>query len=78
MEHAYWPVSAPYLVYMGLNLLVCDLTSGTTAGVVMVPVTKTAEGSGGNVGGDADLMASTVAVPDGYKSNFGSLNGFAG
>lgn len=77
MEHPAWPVSAPYLLYMGLNLLVCDLTSGTTAATVMVPVLREAEGSGGNTGGDADLMASTVAVPTGHESNFGSLNGFS-
>jgi hypothetical protein len=35
-----YPVSAPYLVYTSVNLLVCDLTSGTDASTTVIPVTR--------------------------------------
>lgn len=35
-----YPVSAPYLMYTGINLLVCDLGSALAAGTWVIPVTR--------------------------------------
>lgn len=71
-----YPVSAPYLVYTSVNLLVCDLTSSTTVGTWVVPVKREVTGST-NIGGDTNIAASwLVAVPDGKTSTWASLNYF--
>lgn len=35
-----YPYSAPYLMYAGLNLLVCDLGSALDAGTWIIPVMR--------------------------------------
>lgn len=52
MGETTFPVSAPYLTYAGLNLLVCDLGSALDAGTWVVPVTREIiPGESGTVGG---------------------------
>lgn len=54
-EGASWPVSAPYVLMGGVNLLVCDLGSATTANTWVIPVLRTLEKASGNNG--ATLIA---------------------
>jgi len=75
MEGSAWPVSAPYVVYGGLNLLVCDLGSSALANTWVIPVLRTLEAAAETTNG-ADLTDGG-AVPDGLTSNFGALNAFA-
>lgn len=76
MEKPDWPVSAPYLVYAGLNLLVCDLTSTKTAHVTVIPVTRVKEGA--NSGATLESVAAAAhPVPSDTSSDWGALNAMA-
>jgi hypothetical protein len=73
MEKPDWPVSAPYLVYAGLNLLVCDLTSTKTAHVTVIPVTRVKEGA--NSGATLEPVATAShPVPTDLSSDWGALD----
>ena len=77
MEGPDWPVSAPYVTLAGINLLVCDLTSGTGAMTLLVPVKREIEGTNGNHG--ATLLAVAAGgntLPTGLAADFGALNAF--
>jgi hypothetical protein len=71
-----YPVSAPYIMYAGINLLVCDLGSALDAGTWVIPVTRENTDEVGDVGG-VDLLATWPAEePTGYNSHWGSLEAF--
>lgn len=60
-----YPVSAPYLMYTGINLLVCDLGSALDAGTWVIPVTRTVvagDPGGDGAWGGADLLATWPAA----------------
>jgi hypothetical protein len=77
LESAVYPLSAPYLMYTGLNLLVCDLGSALDAGTWVVPVTREIiPGESGNYGGDNLLATWPAEEPTGKTSHWGSLHAF--
>lgn len=73
MEGGSWPVSAPYVGMAGINLLVCDLGTHTTANTWVIPVTRTAEAASGNAG--ATLLGG-AAVEDGKSADAGAVSAY--
>jgi hypothetical protein len=73
MEGGSWPVSAPYVGMAGLNLLVCDLGTHTTANTWVIPVLRFKEADSGTAG--ATLLTGD-AVEDGLSGDFGAVSAY--